>query len=86
MSPSEPEEILYEEPFQPIRVTLASGDQFVVDNRLRAMISGLSLVVGLKDDPAARTGTQLKLISIANIARAEQIDPRRPAGGRRSRP
>jgi hypothetical protein len=85
MSPSELEEILFEEPFKPFRVTLASGDQYVVNNRLRALISGLSLVVGLNDDPAARTGTQLKLISIPNIVMAEQIDPRRPPGGRRPR-
>ena len=86
MSPSELEELLYEEPFKAFRVRLASGDQFVVNNRLRAMISGLSLVVGLNDDPAARIGTQLKLISIPNIVMAEQIDPRRPASGRRPRP
>lgn len=85
MSPSDLEEILYEEPFKPFRVTLASGDRYVIDNRLRAMISGLSLVLGLNDDPAARTGTQLKLISIPNIVMAEQIDPRRPPEGRRPR-
>lgn len=47
MSPTDLEEILYEEPFRPFSVTLASGDQYVVNNRQRALISGLSLVVGL---------------------------------------
>jgi hypothetical protein len=83
MSPSDLEEILYEDPFKPFRVTLASGDQYLVNNRQRAMITGLSLVIGLNEDREARTGTQLKLISIPNIVIAEQIDPRRPPGGRR---
>jgi hypothetical protein len=85
MSPSDLEEILYEEPFKSFRVTLAGGDQYLVNNPKRAMITGLSLVVGLNDDPDARLGTQLKLISIPNIVIAEQIDPRRPPGGRRPR-
>ena len=85
MSPSELEEILYQEPFRPFRVTLASGDQFDVNNRLRAMISGLSLVVGLNDDPEARSGVRLKLISIPNIVMAEHIDPRRGGNGRQRR-
>jgi hypothetical protein len=83
MSPADVEEILYEEPFRAFRVTLASGDQYVVNNRQRALISGLSLVVGLNDDPKARTGTRLKIISIPNIVMAEHIDPRRPGNGRR---
>lgn len=82
MSPSEVEEILYEEPFRAFRVTLASGDQFIVNNRQRALISGLSLVVGLNDDPSARTGTRLKIISIPNIVMAEHVDPRRRGNGR----
>ena len=77
------EAILYEEPFRPFSVTLASGDQYVVNNRQRALITGLSLVVGLNDDPKARTGTRLKIISIPNIVVAEHIDPRRPGNDRR---
>ena len=83
MSPSEIEEILHEDPFHPFRVTLASGDQYVVNNRQRAMVSGLSLAVGLSDDPAARSGTRLKLISIPNIVMAKRIDLGRPKDGRR---
>jgi hypothetical protein len=85
MSPTEIEEILYDEPFRPFRVTMASGDQYIVNNRQRALISGLSLVVGLNEDASARSGTRLKLISIPNIVMAEQIDPRRPNGRRRRR-
>ncbi|HZN69185.1 MAG TPA: hypothetical protein VFB66_28160 [Tepidisphaeraceae bacterium] len=85
MGPGELEEILFEEPFRPFRVTLASGDHFVVNNQRRAMISGLSLVVGVNEDPNARTGNRLKIISIPNIVMAEHIDPRRPPNGRRGR-
>ena len=85
MGPGELEEILFEEPFRPFRVTLASGDHFVVNNQRRAMISGLSLVVGVNEDPNARTGNRLKIISIPNIVMADHIDPRRPPNGRRGR-
>ena len=84
MSPSDLEEILYEEPFRPFRVTLAGGDQYVVNNQKRALISGLSMVVGINEDPAARTGNLLKIISIPNIVMAEHIEPGRP-GNRRQR-
>ena len=83
MGPSELEEILFEEPFRPFRVTLASGDHYVVNNQRRAMISGLSLVIGVNEDAEARTGNRLKIISIPNIVMAEHIDPRRPPNGRR---
>lgn len=85
MNPSELEEILFEEPFRPFRVTMASGDTYVVNNQRRAMINGLSLVVGLHDDPHSRVGTRLKLISIPSIVMAEHIDPSRPSNGRRRR-
>ncbi len=83
MSPSDLEEILYEEPFRPFRVTLSSGDQYVVNNSKRAMIAGPSLVVGLHADPTSRVGTRLKLIPIPNIVMAEHIDPQPPRGRRR---
>ena len=85
MSPTEIEEILYEEPFRPFRVTMASGDQYVVNNPRRAILNGLSLVVGLHDDPASRIGSRLKIISIPTIVMAEQIDAGRPPRGRRPR-
>jgi hypothetical protein len=85
MSPGDLEEILYEEPFRPFRVTLASGDEYVVNNQRRAMISGLSMVVGVNDDPESRTGTRLKIISIPNIVMAEHLDGGRPAPGARRR-
>ena len=82
MSPTELEEILYEEPFRAFRVTMASGHEYVVNNYRRAMINGLSLVVGLHDDPRSRIGTRLKIISIPNIVMAEHVESRRPPNGR----
>jgi hypothetical protein len=81
MSPSELEEVLYEEPFKPLRLTLASGDQIVINSNRRALISGVSLVYGMSDDPSARTGQRLRIVSIPNIVLVE------PAGngGRRTR-
>jgi hypothetical protein len=65
------------------RIRRSSGDHFVVPNRGRVMISGLSLVIGLNDDdPKARSGTRLKLVSIPNITIAEQLDGIPPNGGR----
>jgi len=85
MSTTEIEEIVFAEPFRPIRLTMSSGDEFIIPNRHRVMISGLSLVLGLNDDPKARSGTRLKLISIPNITVAEQLDSNPPEGGRRRR-
>ena len=85
MGPGELEEILYEEPFRPFRLTMASGDEFVVNNPRRALLNGLSLVVGLHDDPNSRVGNRLKIISIPNIVMAEHIDPQRPDSSRRRR-
>jgi hypothetical protein len=85
MSTSDLEEIVYADPFRAFRVKLSSGDQYVVPNRNRVMISGPSLVIGLNDDPKARSGTRLKLLSIPNIMVAEQLDDVPPNGGRRRR-
>jgi hypothetical protein len=83
MSTTEIEEIVFADPFRPFRVTMSSGDEFIIPNRHRVMISGLSLVIGLNEDPNARSGTRLKLISIPNITVAEQLDGLPPAGRRR---
>ena len=85
MSPTDLEEIHFEEPFRPFRVAMSSGDQYGVNNARRATITGLSLVIGLNDDPNARLGVKLKLISIPNIVVAEHVDPQPPRGRRRRR-
>jgi hypothetical protein len=83
MSPSDLEETIYGEPFVPVRLTLASGDQVIIDNPRRAVISGLTLAYSLADDPASRIGKQLKLISIPNIVLVEPVNPRHRRNGRR---
>jgi hypothetical protein len=45
MSPSELEELLYREPFQPLRLTLSSGDQIVVREEDKPMVSNLALIL-----------------------------------------
>lgn len=85
MSPSELEEELFKEPFRPFRITVASGDQVVIDNPRRALISGLSMYYGMAEDPAARVGNRTKIISIPNIVLIEPLDPRRGTNGRRRR-
>jgi hypothetical protein len=83
MGPSEVEDLLSKEPFVPLRITVASGDQVVVDNPRRTLIDGLSLYYSMSDDPASRIGKGLKIISIPNIVLVEPINfgPRR--NGRR---
>jgi hypothetical protein len=82
MSPTDLEEKLYQDPFVPFRLTLASGDQVVIDNPRHVLISNLSLHYLLADEPTARVGKQVKIISIPNIVLVETIDPRRPRNGR----
>ena len=85
MSPDEMDVLIEGEPFRPFRVTLASGDQFVINNRHRVFTSGLTLVAGLADDPNDRRGKQLKLISIPNIVMVEHVEGNRPPDRRRRR-
>jgi hypothetical protein len=82
MSASELEEYLFQEPFLPLRLTLASGDQLVINNSQRAVIAGLSLIYAMSDDPNARIGKRVRIVSIPNIVLIEPAD-RRPRGGRR---
>ena len=83
MSPSEIEEYLFQEPFTPLRLTLASGDQVIVNNNRRAVIAGLSLIYGMADDPNARIGNRVRIISIPNIVLIEPVPPGRRNGRRR---
>jgi len=85
MGPSDVEEALSEEPFIPLRITLASGDQIVVDNPRRAIIGGMSLHYAISDDPASRIGRRIKIISIPNIVMIEPITQGPRRNGRRRR-
>jgi len=83
MSPSDLEEQIYQEPFVPLRLTLASGDQVVLDNPHRVLMTGLALHYLLSDDPSSRIGRQVKIISIPNIVLVEPVPNGRRTGRRR---
>ncbi len=85
MSPSDLEEHLFQEPFTPLRLTLSSGDQLIVDNNDRALISGLTLLYSLADDPTSRLGKKLRVVSIPNIVLVEPAERRHRRNGRRRR-
>lgn len=81
MSPSEAEEYILSEPIRPVRLTLASGDQVIVREEDRPIVSGLALV--LRGSGAARVTGGPRLVSIPNIALLEPL-PERPSNrGRR---
>jgi hypothetical protein len=84
MSPSDIAEQIYKEPFVPLRLTLASGDQIVINNPRRALVVGISIYYGVCDDPDSRTGDRINIISIPNIVLAEPM-AKRPRPGRRRR-
>lgn len=83
MSPTDLDDILHEPPLAPTRLTLSSGDQIVIDNPLRTLVAGLSLFIGVADDPQSRIGQRVKIVSILNINLIERIDPRSQQGRRR---
>jgi hypothetical protein len=85
MSPSDLEEQIYQDPFVPLRLTLASGDQVIIDSPRRVLMTGLAIHYLLSDDPASRIGKQVKIISIPNIVLAAPVTHGRHAGRRRSR-
>lgn len=83
MGPSEVEEMLLRQPFRPVRLTLASGDQIIVREEDDPFVSGLSLALGgIREGTRIETGA--RLVSVPNIVLAEWIDPR-PSHGRRPR-
>jgi hypothetical protein len=76
MSPSEVDELLYAEPFQPLRVTLASGDQIVIRREHRAFTQGLCIVLAGDDSTGARFAGGPRLVSIPNIVLVEPVGDR----------
>ena len=84
MSPTEVEEYIMLDPFQPLRITLASGDQIVVNESDRPFVTGLALI--LRGDPVGQKVTDVsRLISIPNICLVEPAIGRPGAGRRRGR-
>lgn len=84
MSPSELEEFLAFQPFQPFRLTLASGDQLIVREEEKPFVSGLALVLR-GDDVGHRVTSVSRLVSIPNIVLLEPSAGAPPGTARRRR-
>jgi hypothetical protein len=62
---------------------LSSGDELIIEQPQRTLISGLSLYIQMYEDWATRIGRRVRIISIPNI---NLIEPMRPGpSGRRPR-
>jgi hypothetical protein len=87
MSPTDLEELLQEHFTDRLRVMLSSGDEVIIEQPQRTIISGLSLYVQMFEDSASRMGRRVRVISIPNINLIEPMRPgrngRRPRGPRR---
>jgi hypothetical protein len=76
MGPSELEEVLDFQPFQPFRLILASGDVIDALRRPGVNVTGLSLAV---EETTAAGARRLRLISIPNIVLLEPLPPQHEA-------
>jgi len=85
MSPSDLYELFEQHPNQAFRLSMASGDQIIVDNPRRTLIVSLMLYVGISDDPDSPIAKNSKFVSIPNINIVEPIDRSRLRPRRRSR-
>ena len=83
MGPSELEELLYEGRPYPVRLTLSSGDQIVVQPDDPRIVEGLTLVLPARPRNGRVTG-EPRLVSLPNIALAEVVESR-PGSSRRRR-
>ena len=84
MSPGELEEYLELDPFRPLRLTLASGDQVVVRAEDEPFVSSLALILR-GDRVGQRVVSGSRLVSIPNIVLIEPLTSRPPEGRRRPR-
>jgi len=75
MGPDELSEVLYEGRSHPIRLTLSSGDQVIVQPDEAFLFHTLTLVLPAKPRAGRVTG-EPRLVSLPNVAMAEVIEPR----------
>lgn len=73
MSPSDLEEMLLEEPFIPIRITMNSGDQYIVNNPRHIIVTGTSAHLGIQPDEESGIPRRGKILSMINICSAERL-------------
>jgi hypothetical protein len=81
VSPSELEQLLFQDPMPPLRLTLASGDQIIVRQEDTPIVSDLALV--LRGRGRGRMVGPPRLVSIPNIVLAETVVDRQGRGRRR---
>jgi hypothetical protein len=83
MSPSDLEDYFEQQGDVPLKLTLSSGDQIVLERPRDSKIIGYSLVFGVPAVVSDRAHQRLKIISLPNIASVEPVIRRN--GGRRRR-
>jgi hypothetical protein len=83
MSPSDLNDILKNWRSGPMRMTLTSGDQIIIERPDLVTISQYSLVFGAGYSRGSDVSERVRLISIPNIALIEEVPHRN--GGRRRR-
>ena len=88
MSPSDLIEILEQHPAERLRVVMASGQDVIIHNPLRAVVNGLSLYIQIYGDEDSRVRPQARIVSIPNITMIEPFRGGPPNGRvpRRRRP
>jgi hypothetical protein len=76
MSPSDLEPYIFGENKAPLRVTLASGDQVIINDPSRCLMDGYALYVGESVKGREHLSHKVKHISMPNIVMIERIDPK----------
>ncbi|MDB5329813.1 MAG: hypothetical protein JWP03_964 [Phycisphaerales bacterium] len=71
-------ELLWREPFIPVRFRLDDGENIVIATPLRALVSGEKLYIGWSKDPfAPPEKRRLRVIPVERVEEAKDIDPKR---------
>ena len=83
MSPSDLDDILRQAGSHPLRLTLSSGDQLIVERPDLVAIGDYTLAFAADFEPGQRVGRRMRTVSIPNIALVERVTHRN--GGRRRR-
>lgn len=74
MSPSELADLFEQNPTQPYRLILDSGDRIIVAEPRKTLVSEITLFLRASDDIEKSHG-KVSMVSIPNITMIEPIDP-----------
>jgi hypothetical protein len=77
------EQHLFREPYTPLRLTLANGEQVLLRHPNRFILTRDYLGCAMGGDPKSRVCHRVKFVYLPSIAIVEPIKPRRGNGGRR---